>query len=775
LGRAAPIVGLTFAFVSGVALSLAGAPFGMAPLLFIFWALPPVRTSTGPATARILSVVSVAGFLAGWAGDHTGGSCVTSAPGSVAVLTGRFLATPRSGSAPFEPSNGCGVTTVVVPSAQSRTEAGRALILHGMWREGSHRPWFQVRRIEQDRSSQSGRMSTLRWRGVRWRDSLVDRLERLYGPRAPLVNALTLARREGLDPAVREIFASTGIAHLLAISGFHVGVIAGIALVLLRRLGMSRRMAGLGSAGLAWAYVTIIGFPDAACRAALILALVAVSRARGRPPSRWGALAVAALVLLVMDPSRLTSPGFQLSFAGAAGLVGGSRRAAEALRCVPGLRSWATARTAVAAGMAATLATLPIVAWHFDRVSLVGIPMTLVATPLVSIALPGALASIAADLLSPTLASFLAGGVSLLLDILVGLSGIVAGIPGANAWTSKGTVVGGVLGASIAIVLARRPGIGALGRRGLILLYASLGVLTWPLILGLQDRGTLEIYVIDVGQGDGIAVRTPAGRWLLVDAGPPASGMLSGQSDTEEDPQRHPVVRALRGRGVLRLERMILSHPDLDHIGGARAVLSTFPVGQVLDPALPVGKSSYADLLASAESRGVPWFAARAGDRFDVDGVTFSILHPREELDEELDEGLDSGTDANDASVVVLVSWRGFRALLTGDAYADVEKGIANEVGDIDVLKVGHHGSDTSSDSSFLATIRPEVALISVGRRNRYGHPSPRVVNRLEGVGATVYRTDRSGAVRVIVRRDGSYVVRPEQTPAVSGGTPRWP
>ncbi len=714
---------------------------------------------------QVLTAVALIGFVCAWAGDRSLASCSSPEPGSDAVLTGRFLASPRAGSGPFEPTSGCATTTVVVPSAAAQTGAARLVTLHGVWREGSRRPWFQARRVEFGQAVHTGWMSSVRWMAVGWRDTLVRRLERLYGPRAPLVTALTLARREGLDPGVREIFATTGIAHLLAISGFHVGVIAGVALVLLRTIGMSRRGAGLVSTAMTWLYVALIGLPDAACRAALILTFVALSRARGRPPSRWGALAAAALILLVLDPRKLTSPGFQLSFAGAAGLVGGSRPVAELLRRVPGLDAWPSLRTATAAGAAATLATLPIVAWHFDRVSLVGIPMTLVATPLVTIALPGALWSLGADFVSPALGSFLAGGVSLLLDVLVRLSETVARVPWTNAWTSKGTVVGGVLGVTCASVLARRPRIGATGRRGLVLLCASLGVVGWPLVLGLQDRGTLELYVIDVGQGDGVAVRTPAGRWLLFDAGPPIGGVTPSDGRRDADhPLAHPVVQALRGRGVLRLERLILSHPDLDHIGGAEAVLSVFPVGQVLDPALPVGKSSYVDLLTLAESKGVPWSAARAGAAFDVDGVGFTILHP---------EGpLDAGTEANEASVVVLVSWHGFRALLTGDAYTDVEVGIAAQVGDIDVLKVGHHGSDTSSDSLFLAELRPEIALISVGRRNRYGHPSPRVLDRLERVGATVYRTDRDGAVRLVVRRDGSYVVRPKRGKGVSGGTP---
>jgi competence protein ComEC len=174
-----------------------------------------------------------------------------------------------------------------------------------------------------------------------------------------------------------------------------------------------------------------------------------------------------------------------------------------------------------------------------------------------------------------------------------------------------------------------------------------------------------------------------------------------------------------------------------------------------MDPALPVPKSTYADVLDVARRRGIPWSAARAGQLFEVDGVTLRILHPS--------NAMTSSGDANTSSVVMLVSWRGFNALLTGDAYVDVEQSLIEVVGDIDMLKVGHHGSNTSTDSLFLAQTRPELALISVGRRNRYGHPSPDVVGRLRAAGAVIHRTDREGSVRVIVRRDGTFQVRSER------------
>jgi competence protein ComEC len=204
---------------------------------------------------------------------------------------------------------------------------------------------------------------------------------------------------------------------------------------------------------------------------------------------------------------------------------------------------------------------------------------------------------------------------------------------------------------------------------------------------------------------------------------------------------------------VRRLEALVLTHPHLDHFGEGPALLGSVDVRAVLDPAMPTGDEVYRELLSAAHARGVPWRRARAGDRWEVDGVVLEVLHPGP------DDAV-AGTDPNDASVVLHVRYGAFDALLTGDAPAAVERRIAARFdGGLEVLKVGHHGSATSSDSLLVWNAAPELALISVGRGNRYGHPSTEVVSRLGRVGATVRRTDRDGSIRVVARRDGRFTV----------------
>ena len=408
MGSLPPVANAALAFGAGVALTRFGALWSIAPLIGSVLVFLPIHLSRRPSQSWVWLPLLLAGLFAG---SRVSGEpeCVTDR----SALVGRFLADPVGGSAPFRvEASRCKVRVVL---GQQSAPAGHRVVLDGAWQEGRFRPWFRAARVELAEDPSSFRWASVRWAGVRWRASLVDRLRRQYGDRTPLVSALILARREGLDPDVRDAFARVGIAHLLAISGFHVGVFGGIVMAILRLGRLSRRRASVLRAVVTWGYVAVLGFPDAACRAALIMASVAVSKGQGRPPARWGALGSAFVILIVLDPTRLWSPGFQLSFAGAGGLVALSPVLTKALRDATAGKMPRPVATALAAGAAATLATLPIVSWHFGRISVVGIPATLLASPIVSLAVPGALVGLFLDMVFEPVGDFIAGGVDLLL------------------------------------------------------------------------------------------------------------------------------------------------------------------------------------------------------------------------------------------------------------------------------------------------------------------------------------------------------------------------
>ena len=719
-------------------MSRIGALVTVAPLVVAVFVLAPIGASRGPPRPWIHLVLAVAGLISGLASDT-----VYSCPPDSATITGYFLATPRGGTAPFQvEESGCELR--VVADHDGSVLAGRRVRLSGSWRQGQRSPWF----LATSTTLVPGSEGAWRWASVRWRAALVERLHERYGERGPLVSALILARKEGLGSDLREAFARTGIAHLLAISGFHVGVVSGLILAVVKSFRIPRRRASVVAAVATWLYVALIGFPDAACRAALIIALLSLSRARARPPARWGALGAALLVLLVLDPRRLWSPGFQLSFSGAAGLVAWGDPVRRALRRVGGPRLPHGLATALAAGVAATVATIPVVAWHFERVSLVGVPATLLATPLVALAVPGALVQLLLEVPLPAVAGFLAGGVDSLLACLEIGTEWVGDHTWVSVWTTQTAVKVACVGLSLSALVTRAPRIRARVRRISRAAWVVAALVVWPVVLSATGRGTLELIVLDVGQGDAIAIRTPRARWVLIDAGPSGGG---------DDPGAHPVVRALRRRGVRRLEALVLTHPDLDHIGGAAAVLSSVAVGVVIDPARPSPKRPYVELIELARERGIAWGGWRAGEQWTLDGVSFDVLAPDARLS-------DGDTESNASSLVIHVRYGAFDALLTGDAPADVEVDVSGSLGsDFELLKVGHHGSDTSTDSLMLARLAPQVSVVSVGRRNRYGHPSPRVLRRLLASGTMLYRTDLDGTVNIVARPDGTFQVRRER------------
>jgi competence protein ComEC len=278
-------------------------------------------------------------------------------------------------------------------------------------------------------------------------------------------------------------------------------------------------------------------------------------------------------------------------------------------------------------------------------------------------------------------------------------------------------------------------------RRGgwalVLLVWAPVGMewLRWD----RGGEGQLSLFFLDVGQGDAAVLRTPSGEWVLVDAGP---------HDARGDAGRRTVAPFLVGRGARRLSILVVSHAHADHLGGAVSVLERLPVGAVIEPARLSHDSLYLGFLERLEAGGTAWLEGRAGDRWDLDGVRFRVLHPDARW-------AGWGEDLNEDSLVLMVEYGGFRAVLAGDAGLPVEGRLAGRVGPVDVLKAGHHGSRTATGGGWLGELTPRAVILSVGV-NRYGHPTAETVERIRASGASLWRTDRDGTVTV--RTDGCRV-----------------
>ena len=575
-------------------------------------------------------------------------------------------------------------------------------------------------------------------------------LHRLMGRHGPLADALLLGRRETLDRALADRFAQTGLVHLLAISGTHVALLGAVFVLIGRMLRLSRSRVAWLTIVLIAVYLALIGAPASAVRSGIMMALALLSTVLQRPSASLPIVSTAALLILAAEPMAALDPGFQLSFAGVLGIIllrgAMLRRIPERYRRNPAAR-W-TAESLVVS-VAAFMATAPAVAHHFGQVAPVSIIANLPAIPLSSLALVGIGAAAVLEPVVPPVARLIADGAGLALDLLNRVVDVALLVPGGHAAVARPQWwLWGLAGLVFLFALDATARMRDRVRWAVAVMSSAAAFLLLPFV-GRAVDGGMELAFIDVGQGDAVALRTPAGRWLLIDVGERDDGWDAGE---------RRVLPFLRASGARRLEAMVLTHPHADHIGGAGAVLRALPVGRVVEPGLPFGTPLYRDVLRVTEERGVPWSAAQRDRSLQIDGVELLFLWPTP-------ASLDSPADANDISAVVLLRYGAFTALLTGDAPAEVEEELVARHGAAlraDVLKVGHHGSRTSTSDAFLRTVQPELAVISCGVRNRYRHPAPETMERLARHGVPAARTDREGTVIVRVRPGGALWERVE-------------
>jgi competence protein ComEC len=582
---------------------------------------------------------------------------------------------------------------------------------------------------------------------------------------AGLLAALAVGDQAAIEREDWALYRDTGVAHLMSISGLHVTMFAWLAGRLINRLwrlsplAMRRlpapRAALWGGLLAACAYAVFAGWGVPAQRTALMLAVTTLLGAGGLRwgwPLVWGS---AAVVVTLIDPWALLQPGFWLSFV-AVGLLMGAGDGQPLARAGSGLGPAAGEALAVGppasgralqqrlwglAGLAqgglrtqvvATLGLAPLTLVFFQQISPLSFLANLVAIPAVTLLVtPLALLGVLwAPLWSAGAAA--AGMLNDFLQALTTLPGAaVWTLPAAPGWAAPCALIGA------ALVLLPLP-----GRVRLLGLPLLLPLLAPP--LSRPAEGAYELTAVDVGQGTAVLVRT-ARHTLLYDAGP--------QYSRESDAGERVLLPLLRALGETRLDALVLSHRDTDHVGGAAALLRGLSVTRVAS-SLEAGHA----LLALAQSRGVATSACEAGQAWTWDGVRFEMLHPGADLLAR--RGLEK-TRSNALSCVLRVSghWGGQaqRALLTGDIERDQEAGLVTAAGEgaasrdalaAEVLIVPHHGSKTSSSEAFIDVVAPRVAVVQAGYRNRFGHPAPPVRARYAARGIELIESPVCGAWR---------------------------
>jgi competence protein ComEC len=599
---------------------------------------------------------------------------------------------------------------------------GTTWVVAGRFLAGAGRGILVARRVRQLDAVPRGRGAL--------RDRIAERSRRLFGARAPLVDALVIARRAELDAELRERYTRSGLAHLLSISGLHVAFFAAWLNVVLLRLRLGTRARFVAGTCVMLAYVWLLGFPAPATRSAAMLALLDIAKLRQRVVAPRGLVALAAFCVMLGDPTAVQSVGAWLSVAAVAAVIWAGRVTAH----LP------TAVRLLAPAAAATLFTAPITAYTFGTVAPVGVLANLAAIPLAGLAVPGLMVAL---LLS---SSWLAAGAGLCLALLDVVARAAAALPGGHFIMVAGPQAAALW---LAVLVAAWWLWNAPRRRWVVAARcAFIGVLvSWSTLLHAFTRlsvcSCLTVSFLDVGQGDAIALRSPAGRWLLIDGGP---------RGPQGDAGRRVVVPFLRGHGATQLAGIVATHAHLDHFGGLPAVLETFDPAFVLEPGQPVPDAGYLGFLSAVESDGAAWRPARRGDRLELDGVTLDVLSPDSAW-------AVSQTDINEESVVLLVTYGTARLLLAGDAGVPTEAHLAGHVGRVTLLKVGHHGSRGATSDRWLDELQPADAVISVGKKNRYGHPAPETLARLQQHGVTVFRTDERGTITFTVSSHGTLAI----------------
>ncbi len=561
------------------------------------------------------------------------------------------------------------------------------------------------------------------------RNATVSGSLELYGKRAPLVDALVLGTRGGMDRELKDDFARSGLVHLLSISGFHVGLLSAWVVMAASALGFPRQRA-MGIGALVGAgYVVFLGWPAPAGRAAALCCVLALCLRRQRHADSGSLLAATALAVMVVDPWAIVDLGGWLSVSALWG-------ATTATRWTDRTFGTGFLPRTLGSSIGATLATAPITAAGIGTVALAGILMNILAIPLAAVSVPGVALSLAVLPLAPLLASAVAAGSGLALHGLEWCARWGAAIPLGHGEMPSEPISAVpwlvLLGVALWAMGPRNTSITAARRLAMASLMASGLTLGQALPVRSRDETLLTLHFLDVGQGDAAAIRTPGGHWVLIDAGP---------RDERHDAGRRVVAPFLARAGARRVSAVVVSHAHLDHVGGVPAVLERFPVDAVLEPGNAVADASYNGFLGAVAASDARWVPVRAGAAFALDGVSFRVIHPDTAWAE-------WGLDLNEDSAVLLVEYRGFRALFSGDAGWDAEHRLLGSVGRVDLLKVGHHGSATASGTPWLAELDPDVAVISVGR-NRYGHPSREALDRLAAAGSDVWRTDSDGSITV--------------------------
>jgi competence protein ComEC len=614
---------------------------------------------------------------------------------------------------------------------------GDALRARGIDVAGSVKNAWLVERLHVGRGTPGRRLDQLK----SWMRRRLDRTMPPGERCRPVLGAMLLGDRAALPPEIVNKLRDAGLVHLIAISGLHTGMLVLVAFAFLRRL--ARRPVAIVSVGalMLVSFAALVGPRPPILRATAAAIVAAVGRACHRDGNPINTLAVVAAGLAIWNSALVLDPGYQLTFLATAGIAAMTRPVA---RRIPLPRSIAIP---LGVTVSAYLATAPSVAWHFGRLAPVALGTNLLAAPLCAwILAAGATVICLGDL--PWLGAWAARAAHLAVESLLGVAEWGSGLPGGSMVVARPSpllVASYYLFLAHAIVRARdgTRGSSPWWRAAPRAVETRLTCLLLAVLLGALHLGPIppstgeefELVVPYVGQAQAVVVRGSSGGFVVVDAGGTAGGRF--------DSGARIVGPILARLGCRRIDVLILTHDHDDHAGGARSLLNDFEVGELWVGPWAHSSARSRALTRTAREEGVAVVLAERGLRLRRAGLRMHVLHP---------ERRDGALDDNNRSVVVRVEGKRFGVLIPGDLESPGERSLVRRSGSeirSAVLLMGHHGAARSSSERFLDAVRPEVAIVSAGRWNRFGHPRDQVLKRLLDRGVRIARTDRHGMIRL--------------------------
>lgn len=554
---------------------------------------------------------------------------------------------------------------------------------------------------------------------------LERQLERIAeGEDVGILKAVLLGDKSDLGDEVYELYRKNGISHLLAISGLHVSVIGMGFWKLLRRSGFSYAFSGVTAFLLLYFYGLIAGFGTSVARAVFMMGLSFTAGIFGRTYDLPTAMCVPAAGLLLLHPYLLTQAAFQLSFLAVGAIFFPGEYLAKRWEVKGAAKNFLISA-------AIQIVTMPAVLYHSFEVPFYAVFLNLAVIPLMTCVLISGLAGTLLSLVWIPAGQAALGGAHAILLFYRLLCEMAEKIPGgifAPGRPEGFAVFGFYTGVFFAVCL--------LGRRK----KAGIAVfLTAFLFLLPAPQKGLTAAFLDVGQGDGIVLRSEAGA-VLVDCG------SSQKKKVGED----VLLPYLKSQGIRTLSAVFVSHGDSDHVSGIRSLLreeTGIGIHALILPCDAGQDDALAELSALAKERGIEVFRAKAGEQFGEylgSGISLCCLHPSA-------EDVEASFERNEDSMVLELCYGDFRLLLTGDLDQNGEEAILRRehLSPVTLLKAGHHGSASSTGEAFLESIRPSGVIFSYGRKNRYGHPSEEAVERCRSAGAEIYETGKQGAILV--------------------------